>query len=130
MTAKRPEYMDEGSILREFEDGQHRVIEESGYRAEFCDTSTDEPRADVQADVVPARNVEPPGTIDTARAMSRQESLFFAIRTIREAHRCPTCGKTRAVINIGCGIRPERVSAATHCACVGGPAFEAEGGNH
>lgn len=54
-------------------------------------------------------------------------SVREAIKAIRDAARCDTCGKTRAVINLGAytaraQVHGERVSLETHCACPGGPA--------
>jgi hypothetical protein len=46
------------------------------------------------------------------------------IELLRDANRCPECGKTRAVFNVASrGFRAERITAETHCACPGGPAY-------
>lgn len=105
-TATIPHSMPESDVLKEHEDGLARVLDEGDLHLRAANhVAPDEP----------ARIAEQP--------MSRQESLFKAISTIRDAQRCPTCGKTRAVINIGRGIRPEKVAPETHCACPGGPAY-------
>lgn len=54
-------------------------------------------------------------------------SVLDSLNAIRDAARCTSCGKTRAVINLGAvghrrRIQPELVSLATHCSCPGGPA--------
>lgn len=48
-----------------------------------------------------------------------------AVGLLRDADRCPDCGKTRAVINVAAHGRPfvaERITAESHCTCEGGPA--------
>lgn len=61
--------------------------------------------------------------------MSRSNLAFHqVVGALRDASVCPTCGKPTAVINTARrGFRPERISADTHCACPGGPAYAGVG---
>lgn len=55
--------------------------------------------------------------------------LHKFMQLLRDSDLCGECGKTRAVMNIARrGFTPERVTAETHCACVGGPAYTGIGG--
>lgn len=52
--------------------------------------------------------------------VSKNSSFHDVVNQLRESMKCPTCGKTGAVFNIGLGRRrhtPERVTPETHCAC-------------
>jgi hypothetical protein len=58
--------------------------------------------------------------------MPNHHNASFAevVATLRDVDLCPACGKTRVVLNVASrGFTPERVTAATHCACPGGPAY-------
>lgn len=47
------------------------------------------------------------------------------VRRLREAMKCPTCGKTQAVVNVARrGYVAERVTPETHCMCPGSPAAQ------
>jgi hypothetical protein len=54
---------------------------------------------------------------------SRDSSFVNVIGALREAGKCPTCDKTRVVVNVARrGFKAERISLDTHCGCAGGPA--------
>jgi hypothetical protein len=52
----------------------------------------------------------------------------FGLKSFRNAQRfftdllrCPTCGKSRTVLNVASrGFKPETVTEKTHCTCPGG----------
>lgn len=66
---------------------------------------------------------------DPAPTVPANMSFMQTIAALREARRCPTCGKTRAVLNVaghGRPFRAERVTKETHCSCApDGPAYVA-----
>lgn len=103
MTARLPAQMCESEILAEHAADEARVLEE----------------------LLPSSASE---TLPVSLAVKPiNMSVRDAINAIRDAARCPDCGKTRAVINLGAytaraRTHAERVSIETHCSCEGGPA--------
>lgn len=56
--------------------------------------------------------------------MSSLVPLCKLAAQLHNAEVCDVCGKSRVVVNMAYrGYRAERVTPATHCACVGGPAY-------
>lgn len=58
--------------------------------------------------------------------MSAALSYHAIVGRMRDASKCPDCGKPTAVMNVAGhrqAFRAERITAATHCACPGGPAY-------
>lgn len=65
--------------------------------------------------------------IESKDAAKRANVPFHeVIKQFRASSLCPTCGKYTVVMNIARrGFVGEAVTKATHCACVGGPAYVA-----
>lgn len=61
-----------------------------------------------------------------SRDEARHANVPFheVVKAFRAAARCPTCGKSTAVLNVARrGFIGEPVKPETHCTCVGGPAY-------
>lgn len=62
-----------------------------------------------------------------ATPATKHQSFFATLHQLREAFRCPTCGKSRAVMNVAPrGFRAEKVTPDTHCHCPDSPIVKAQ----
>jgi hypothetical protein len=115
-----PHHMADDDIMREHAEAQERVVAEHqthmvyDHNDDGVEATTDGPHGDREPIFAPT----------PATAARGNVPFHTFMRLMRENLACPECGKSRGVANVAArGFKPERITAETHCTCVGGPAY-------
>jgi hypothetical protein len=122
-----PHHMADDDIIREHEEAQARVVAEHqthmvyDHNDDGVEATTNGPHGDREPIFAPT----------PATAARGNVPFHTFMRLMRENLACPECGKSRGVANVASrGFKPERITAETHCTCVGGPAYAGIGSEH